>query len=269
MLVGRYGMNVVTFLTHHPRGWTSMSHVSASERQLVWDVSIKLLEQHNMVSSMELLRPFSWHATYFRQWHAFIHVLDTLRAEPLKADASRTWKLIISTYEHTPAMISDMKKPIHVAMGNLCLRAYAARETAFLRENINLPPTPDFILQLRKWREVTKTKRQARSAKINRSVESSSYEQRDVHDAHPNETAAFTPATEVLQSYPLDISQASGFIDTGASYHLEGFEFDQANDSGMDLDFALPEDYDMEYNGLETINWEQWDAWLKDSNVMR
>jgi len=68
MLVGRYGMNVVTFLTHHPRSWASMGQVSAPERQLVWDVSMKLLEQHNMVQSNDMLKPFSWHATYFRQW---------------------------------------------------------------------------------------------------------------------------------------------------------------------------------------------------------
>jgi hypothetical protein len=154
-------------------------------------------------------------------------------------------------------------------MGNLCLRAYAAREAVFLRENIYLPPAPDFILQLRKWREVTKARRQARSAKNNLPVKPSSHEQLDTHEGHPNEPAAFTSAIEVLQSYPLDASQASGFVDTGASYHLEGFEFDQVNDLGMDLDFALPEDYDIEHNGLETINWEQWDAWLKDSNVMR
>jgi len=96
MLVGRYGMNVVTFLTHHPRSWTNK--VSDSERQLVWDVSVKLLEQHNMVQSNDVLRRFSWHTPYFRQWHAFIHVLDTLRTDPFKADAHKTWELIISSY---------------------------------------------------------------------------------------------------------------------------------------------------------------------------
>jgi hypothetical protein len=68
MLVGRYGMNVVQFLSHHPRSWARLSNVSASERQLVWDVSVKLLEQHNMVQSNPMLKNFSWHATYFRQW---------------------------------------------------------------------------------------------------------------------------------------------------------------------------------------------------------
>ena len=68
MLVGRYGMNVVTFLTHHPRSWASMGHTPLLERQLVWDVSVKLLEQQNMVQTNPMLRPFAWHATYFRQW---------------------------------------------------------------------------------------------------------------------------------------------------------------------------------------------------------
>jgi hypothetical protein len=49
MLMGRFALNVVRFLTHHPRRWASIEQTPLSKRQLVWEISIKLLEQHSMV----------------------------------------------------------------------------------------------------------------------------------------------------------------------------------------------------------------------------
>ncbi|QRC98949.1 hypothetical protein JI435_063030 [Parastagonospora nodorum SN15] len=62
LLVGRYGMNIVTFLTHHPRRWAKMEHVTPTERVLVWDGSIKLLDQYSMMQSNPIIQQFAWHA---------------------------------------------------------------------------------------------------------------------------------------------------------------------------------------------------------------
>jgi hypothetical protein len=261
MLVGRYGMNVVTFLTHHPRSWSSMGRqVSDAERQLVWDVSVKLLEQHNMVQSNEMLRQFSWHTPYFRQWHAFILVLDTLRADPLKADANKAWALITGSYEHTRAMVTDMQKPIHVAVGNLCLKAFAARETALRNENTYSPPPPAFILQLRRWRELAKVKQQMRAARRDRQEGGSVA----INACYPPE--ATTTTNDTLSQPPNTLES-----DTSSNQFnfFDGFDYDQIEDSAMNFDFMLPEDNNMEDNILDPINWEQWDSWLAESNVMR
>lgn len=261
MLVGRYGMNVVTFLTHHPRSWSSLGRqVSDAERQLVWDVSVKLLEQHNMVQSNEMLRQFSWHTPYFRQWHAFIHVLDTLRADPLKTDSSKAWALITGSYEHTPAMVTDMQKPIHVAVGNLCLKAFAARETALRNENMYFPPTPAFILQLRTWRELAKVKQQMRVAKRARNERGTVA----INACHPPETTTTTNDT-LLQS-PDTLEPDTSFNEFSS---FDAFDHDPIESSAINFDFMLPEDYNMEDNSLDPINWEQLDSWLAESNVMQ
>jgi hypothetical protein len=83
LLGGRSTTNIVLFMAHHPRRWANMDHVPASEKQLVWSIVIQLLEQYNMMQSSPQLRCFAWNIPYFIQWHAVIHVLDTLRAEPL------------------------------------------------------------------------------------------------------------------------------------------------------------------------------------------
>jgi hypothetical protein len=67
MVMARPSMNTVRFLTHHPRKWASIKETQLSERQWVWEVSIKLLEQHNMLQSNALLKQFAWHAAFVMQ----------------------------------------------------------------------------------------------------------------------------------------------------------------------------------------------------------
>lgn len=277
MLVARFAMNVVRFLKHHPRRWASIEQTPLSERQWVWEISTKLLEQHNMLLSSPQLKQFAWHAAYFQQWHAFIHVLDTLRANPLIADAEKVWQVIGSIYENTPDMILDTRKPIHVAVGNLCLKAYSDREAA-LQNGDNSPSTPEFILQLRQQREIAKAKRQARDTKSSRPEDLGSHPQtntRDI-DSKPGDLSN-TLETMYLQqnttSHPPSLTEIGGAPESDSFWFTNGFNDSQIGDlddvMNMDLDFMLAQDSAMEDSATQIINWEQWDAWLADSNVIR
>ncbi|KAL5116389.1 hypothetical protein ACEQ8H_005737 [Pleosporales sp. CAS-2024a] len=269
LLVGRYGLNIVAFLRNHPRRWATMTHVPLTERTAVWDRSIKLLEQYNMLLSNPLIERFAWHAPYFQQWHAYIHVLDTLYADPLRSDASKTWQLIESIYENTPELGSDLKKPIHVAIGNLCLRAYSARETASSINNMYLPPTPSFIQSLRRRREVAKDRREARKARTDqKDGENTS----GLHAAqgpvagHWNiqDAIQFPPDSAEIELPSLGLNIPT---DPDPFDFFDGFENDP--NTYMDLDFGMPEDFNMENPAPEPIDWKQWDTWLANSNVMR
>ncbi|KAG0649220.1 Transcription factor vrtR1 [Hyphodiscus hymeniophilus] len=279
MLLGRSSMNIARFLRNHPRRWASIEQTPVSERQWVWEICVKILEQHHMVQSNSLLKQFAWHAAYFLQWHALIHVLDTLRANPLKSGAEKTWKLIGNTYENNPHMVFDTKKPIHIAVGNICLKAYSAREVALQNQNTSLPPTPEFILQLRRQRQVAKEKKEARDAK------SRPAEDAVTHDARASEMS-LNPDTGVVDSnntlqatYPLQsgASNPSSLAQTGGAtesdifwYGLDNSQVGNPNDvMELDLDFMLAQDYSAEDPATQAITWEQWDAWLADSNVVR
>ncbi|MCJ1383941.1 hypothetical protein MMC17_007055 [Xylographa soralifera] len=281
MVVARFAMNVIRFLTHHPRRWSSIEQTPLSERQWVWEVSIKLLEQHNMLQSNPQLKPFTWHAAYFQQWHAFIHVLDTLRANPLMADAEKAWRLIGNKYENTPDMVFDTKKPIHIAVGILCLKAYSDREAALLNGNTCPPPTPEFILQLRQQREITKAKRQAREAKSSRSEDPVSHGQANPRDMDPRPNAEAIHLGDSLEStylqqsttsHPPSFIQIGGTTESDPYWLINGFDDSQVGNlddvMNMDLDFMLAQDHSVEDNNTQTITWEQWDAWLTDSNLI-
>ena len=306
MIIARAAMNVIRFLTHHPRRWVSIEQTPLSERQWVWGISIKLLEQQNMVQSNPLLKQFAWHITYFFLWHVFIHVLDTLRADPLIADAEKAWRIICTAYESNPDMVFNTKKLIHVAVGNLCLKAYSARETALQNGSMCVSSTPEFILQLRQQREVAMAKRQARNAKSSQSKDLANHDQTDSCDRgltagagavcsrniseHAYLQQSRTPRSPSLTQTSGDTSeyahfqqntlsrspnltQTGGDTESNPFWFIDGLDDSQAgNLNGMmdiDTDFMLAQDYSVKENATQTINWEQWDAWLVDSNVIR
>lgn len=282
LLTARIAMNVVRFLTHHPRRWASIEQTPLSERQWVWEVSTKLLEQYNMMQSNPQLRHFAWHAAYFLQWHAYIHVLDTIRASPLMADAEKAWRLIGSTYENNQDMIFDTRKPIHVAVGNLCLKAYSAREAALLNEETPAPHVPEFISQLRQQREVARAKRQARNAKSSQTRDLVNHGLINTRDMGAGSDAGVVPSSDTLASTQLQQSttsqmpshtQSGGTNEDDPFWFINGFEDSQGgnfNDvMNTDLDFLLSQDHSFEDDATQTITWEQWDAWLADSNVIR
>ena len=266
-LMVRFAMNTIRFFTHHPRRWGSIEQTPPAERNFVWDVSLKLLEQQHMIQSNPSLKQFAWHATYSLQWYAFIHVLDTLRANPLIADAEKAWRLIGNTHKNNPDIGFKSKKPIHVAVSSLCLKAYTAREAALRNDNLWPPSTPECILQLRRQREAAKVKRQARGAK---SVQSE-------HSAKPDLSSIDTFQSSDLRqsalSYTSGPTQNGGVPDGDPFWIING-----SNDGGggswndainMDLDFMLDQDPVLQNDTTPTITWEQWDAWLSNSNVIR
>ena len=278
MLIARFSMNVVRFLTHHPRKWASIEQTPLSERQWVWEISLKLLEQNNMLQSNPQLKQFSWHAPYFQQWHAFIHVLDTLHANPLTADAEKAWTLIRNKYTETPDMIFDTRKPIHVVVGNLCLKAYSDREAALQSADICPPPKPEFIVQLRHQREVAKAKRQARDAKSDRPKDLFSQGQGAAIPRPDNSTQYSNDASEGSSLQPSITPHSQTTSRTGdvmgddPFWTINGFDDSQVGNlddvMNMDLDLFLVQDDHVGDTFSQPITWEQWDAWLADSNLL-
>lgn len=126
-LMVRCAINILRFMARHPRRWTdhgAINKQNKEERVVVWRLCLTILDQQHMLQSNPHLRCFAWHAPFFQQWHAIIHVLDTLRADPGIDQAGRAWGLIEKTYANNREMLSgSTKKPIHVAVGNLCLKS--------------------------------------------------------------------------------------------------------------------------------------------------
>lgn len=279
MLVGRTAMNNLRFLSYHPRRWASIEEAPAQERQRIWELSIKILEQHDMAQNNPQLKQFAWHGTYFMQWHVMIHVLDTLRAFPLIPEADRAWQLIGKTYSNRPDMIHDMRKPIHAAISILCLKAYNVREAALQKQDAFLPPTPEFILQIQQQREAAKMKRRARESKNTQYENPIAGTQHTTYDQIATSVAngidPFNACSPHLfqQSPVLQMPMQSIVnVEDDPFWFINGFDHNQTNNvvdmMDVDAELMLSQDFSMEESSANTINWAQWDAWLANSNVL-
>lgn len=277
MLIARSALNIVRFLTHHPRRWASREQTPESEREFVWKISVAILEQHDIVQSDRRLQGFAWCAAYFLHWHAFIHVLDTLRAEPLIPGAEKTWRLVEATYENNPDMISNTKKPIHVAVGNLCLKAFDAYGVALVQVGRGNSHEPDFITKLRQQREAAKARKKAREARSKEAGAILSYKPAqaietrtrpgprislskgnfDADKPQRNSSSQLTNFNQLSEGDPF-------WLTNGLDDGLYGTSGDIMN---MDTDFMLAQDYGLGDATGQTISWTQWDAWLSELNV--
>lgn len=281
MLMARCSVNIVRFLSHHPRRWPSIAETALTERHWIWQVSLKVMEQQIMLQSNPQLRQFAWHALYFQNWHILIHILDTLRADPLIADAEKAWRLIGNTYESLPELTQDMRKPIHIAIGNLCLEAYGIREAACTMMNAGRPLlVPDFILHLRRQIISIKNRREGRLRKnsVTKNVANSDQmypaSKGLASDSGVANTQVSRSATKLIDhSLEADRSEDNA-VDSGVDSFWNTYEIIDANNgneseaAGFDLDLILDQDSATKDSGSDAIDWVQWDAWLAESNVL-
>lgn len=137
--------------------------LSRAEQDVCFHSAQKILEYDNFVQGAPHLQGFLWHVRAHYQWDALIYILSELKRRGHDPDTTtKAWKQVEANFQHHPEFITEMRKPLHTAVCNLCLKAWAAREaaqaaqaaananaTATTTHNSQLPTTPPFIDTLR------------------------------------------------------------------------------------------------------------------------
>ncbi|KFY69098.1 hypothetical protein V496_00477 [Pseudogymnoascus sp. VKM F-4515 (FW-2607)] len=275
--------NIIRFMTYHPRKWANQDEVPESEQQLVWDIVLRLLEQYNQMQSSPQLRRFAWNVPYFIQWHAIIHVLDSLRAKPLHIDAGKAWGLVNTLYETNLEMCLSTKKPMFVAIGNLCLKAFGAREAALAKENKNLSNPPQYIVRLREQRGEAKARREAAIARNKQRVSVDSEKRSTSMDADntlldSNQTPGNLQVEAQTQQNPAASQPAN--VQSSTRTGDDAFWLNDAvsgnvcacgSAEAMNLDSndILAQDYWFDTPSGEVMDWEKWDTWLGNNDPVR
>ncbi|KIX03892.1 uncharacterized protein Z518_07445 [Rhinocladiella mackenziei CBS 650.93] len=154
VIIGRAAVHSMRLMAHHPRKYSHPDDVPASEREYLWHLSVKLLESDNLAHSSKGLHRFMWHSNVYFQWQAFIYILNQLKTHTIGDEVDKAWQQVDEIFHHHPKFVTDSRRPLHVAVGSLCLKAYDARERA-LREKTNgvFPKVvPEYIQLLREQR---------------------------------------------------------------------------------------------------------------------
>lgn len=155
LIVGRSAVYSMRLMAHHPRHRSDKNREQPqAELDMVFTLALKIIECDNICHSSRVFQRFLWHTHVYFQWQAFIYLLGALRTRTEGAEVDAAWLQIEETYEHHPAFLTDTKRPLHVATGNLCLKAWTAREAALARTGMAAfpPSTPGFVQTLRQQR---------------------------------------------------------------------------------------------------------------------
>ena len=270
-LLARIAVSTMRFINHHPRTWGSEQQIPDSERQYVWDLSLKSLKQYNMIHSSHDLKRFGWHAGFWFRWPSFIHIIDTLRANPLMPEAAQVWQVVDQVYEGNPEFVTTTKKAMYVAVANLCLKAYNAYENALAQQGQVRPARPWYIKTFCKQREAAIARRKDREAVKNAKR---SDDEGPVAMQHVPTDNHFVP--QHLQQNPPPYTPGPRQIGLpgggGSTVHSSGPEVDQSNGystftddvATMDIDALLALDTSLEDPIYGTIDWVKWDALISD-----
>lgn len=283
-IVARAAVNTTRLIAHHPRRLGIEEQIPESERRYIWELSIKTLKQYNMIHSSHELQRFSWHSAFFFRWPAFIHILDTIRANPLVQEADQVWYLIKEVYETHPDFLTNTKKALYVAVGNLCLKAYNAREVALANEGRPIPATPPYIKTFREQREAAAARRRNQETAVTNAVSpikshpvatasmptdkqftsqpTRSNQEQSIQLPQPRQTWL----SQVTGPHQPELSGSSGayWLSDQSDKHSDALFTFTEHDANMDLDILLAVDPSSEGPGNQTLDWVKWDALLSD-----
>lgn len=193
-IVSTHAVDIVRFIKHHPKSWANSDAGSESERQFVWHICMRSLHAFVTCHTTPALAGFRWHMFSSFPWQQVVHVLDCLQHDRAGEESDDAWELIQKIYATHPHFLTQRKRPVHVAVGRLVLKAFETRSRSYADKGKQIQ-VPDFVAFLRS----TERSRNERRQRGSRS--------RETPLISPSETDApylNTPPTSALGSSSLE-----------------------------------------------------------------
>lgn len=156
VLVARGAMCMMRLRAHHPcHRSDGGANMARNERDLLFSNSMKVLELDNLSHSTQITQRFLWHTNVYFQWHALIYALGELCSRTAGDEVDGAWQQITDVFKYRPEL-TKMKNALSIAIGNLTIKAWEARETVERQRKPQTRP-PSFISNLYSQREIRKT----------------------------------------------------------------------------------------------------------------
>ncbi|KAJ9155047.1 Fungal transcriptional regulatory protein [Pleurostoma richardsiae] len=153
--VFRSGINKFRLTVHHPSRYPDKGKsMPQAERDMLFSLAVELTEFHVAGQKYKALQHFSWHMDAYFQLDTLVFMLIESRSQPPLAPLTeKAWHLVDEIYKNHPALIEeDGDSELYIAVGELVLRAWAAREAATQRQNLQQVPVPEIVSRLRDQR---------------------------------------------------------------------------------------------------------------------
>lgn len=192
-IISTHATDVLRFITHHPKCWPGS--VKQAERDMVWQTAMTLLGGFVITNSNPMLAGFRWHMHSSFPWQALVHVLDCLHQQPTGPKSDDAWQVVENIYATHPHFLKQRKRPVHIAVAQLVLKAFHARNQAFSIQGRELR-VPEFVQVLQSRQQSLQHKRLQRAAS-------------QKHKTFAVRSKGDLPAAVTLHSPPISIDESA------------------------------------------------------------
>ena len=134
--VARSAICKLRLIAHHPRrypeGFKSMPQ---SEKDILFCNCLTMMEQDNLAHSNKSTQRFLWHVKVYFQLEALACLLYDLSQRTTGEPVVKAWRQLDELFEHHAEILTDRRNALFLAIQNLAIKAWQARETALVRQN--------------------------------------------------------------------------------------------------------------------------------------
>jgi Fungal specific transcription factor domain len=155
MLMVKLATAKVRMLPRHPHLMANISQIGTQERDYLFQLSLSCLESHNKMMALPSLERFMWFVLTNFPMPAHVYLLCSMRYQTTGELTDRAWELLETRFENQNMKFKESEfwrknkdSLIHLAIANLTVKAWEAREKAFVAMQRPIPVTPNFIKQL-------------------------------------------------------------------------------------------------------------------------
>lgn len=243
-------------MAHHPSQYPDKGKsIPQSERDILFKVSVKMVEYDVLGKSTKTLDNFSWHIDNAFQIDAFVFMLISSRNQDANAElTNKAWQLVSDMYKHRPSLMDDTNNELYAAVRELTLHAWEAREAKIAHNNMEPITLPQVIAELRE-RKARKTIPTGTSSATSTTATSM-----------PPETSALHRLAGVATQ-----------VDSRNAYNNVGYVYGMAPElTTNSFQPVLDHQFDSIFRNLSgemdaagPVDWDYWDGLLERNNVFR
>lgn len=243
-------------MAHHPSQYTDRGKsIPQSERDVLFGVSVKMVEYDVLAKSTKTLDNFSWHMDNAFQIDAFVFMLISSRNQDAKAPlTNKAWKLVSDMYKHRPSLLEDGNNELYAAVRELTLHSWEAREAKIAQDNAEPISVPEVIAELRE--------RKAR---------------KNIQAGIPSDTSSATISMSSETSALHQLAGVATQVDSRNGYSNMGYMYGMAPDiATSSFQPVLDQQFDSIFRNLSgdmdaagPVDWDYWDGLLERNNVFR
>lgn len=214
----------------HPRRFPDRgATMSQEEKDSLFAICLMMTEYDNQGHRLSGMHRFMWHVKANFQLDAFVYILNDLRHNAVGDRADNAWREILECFEHHNDVLTDTKNPLHVAIGNLALKSWAARESmlAHMGQTLSNEETPRPISILRSQRSIVVNKENYSSVSDQRAADEPAQNQ-DFQVADPISFDSMD-STPIDWEYWNDLINASGVVMDDTQYQQPTYDMKAIN----------------------------------------